>query len=114
MYRGVGTVYERRGVRWLRKAGFTNIQSFPKRHNHPFDVTAERGREYWVIEIKGGEKPGVRIRNLLKMYSKPGVTKLGLLFVVEGDEPLLFELKKMSRAGYKAARRRAFIAGNSS
>lgn len=109
-----GTQYERQGVRWLKRRGFKPLHEFKGPHGDYFDVEGQFKGKRWMIEIKGGGKPKIRIANLTRMYETRSVDKLGILFVLEKEPYMLFELSKMSLAGLlssktkgKAVERRA-------
>ena len=97
---------EIRAEKWLEKHGFRIIESHKgKRSASHYDIKAEKGKDRWVIEVKTGEKPQIKIANLKKMLQEKGYNKLGLALVTK-DDVYLLEYKKMTHAGYVAARTR--------
>lgn len=88
---------------WLKKRGYTIDYSHGgRKSNLPYDILATRGKERWVIDVKSGEKPLVKISNFERMIEEnPGYNKIGLA-LVSGKRVYLLEYKKMTRAGEDA------------
>ena len=63
---------EKQGVDWLEDHHFEIIKRFPGAHADHFDVVAKKSGKKWMIEIKSGRKPSVRIDSLLEMLSTSG------------------------------------------
>jgi Holliday junction resolvase-like predicted endonuclease len=89
---------------WLREHDFHITESHAgKAHAGHYDIKAKKGKDKWIIEVKTGESPQIRVANFRKMLQEKGFNKIGLALVTEGEVHLL-EYKKMRLAGYKAAR----------
>jgi hypothetical protein len=110
VYGGVGTEYEKKGVRWLKHKGFRVLKEFRGPHNDYFDALAEKDKEKWIVEIKGGDKPSIRISNVGRMIDTKGIDRVGLLFLPEGQVPFLFELSRRRYAGWKASETKGKVA----
>ena len=102
-----GTIAEMKVEKWLEKKGYTIDDSHKgKKSNLPYDILATKGKARWVIDVKSGEKPLVKIQNIRKMIDEtPGYNKIGLAFVGE-DYIYLFEFRKWSKYGDDAAETR--------
>ena len=101
-----GTIAERYVEKWLKKRRFHIDYSHKgKKSNLPYDIKATRGKERWVIDVKSGEKPLIKIPNFEKMMEETGYNKVGLA-LVKGKRVYLLEYRKMSLAGIKAAETR--------
>lgn len=104
-----GTRAEIEVEKWLRKRHFINVEGHEGRKSAlPYDITAEKGKDRWVIDVKTGEKPGIRISNFEKMLQMKGFNKVGFALVPETKPKrvYLLEYRKMSLAGIKAAETR--------
>jgi hypothetical protein len=104
-----GTLAEMQVEKWLIKRRFTNVKGHEgKKSALPYDITAQKGKEKWVIDVKTGDKPGIRISNFEKMLQMKGFNKVGFALVPESRpyRIYLLEYKKMSLAGSKAAETR--------
>jgi Holliday junction resolvase len=99
-----GPITEIEVEKWLRKKGYTIDDSHKgKKSNLPYDILATKGKARWVIDVKSGEKPLVKIENIRRMiYETHGYNKIGLAFVGE-DYIYLFEFRKWSKYGHDAA-----------
>lgn len=97
-----GTNAEKTAENWLEKRRFTIDYSHEgKKSAKPYDIKASRGKDRWVIDVKTGEEPSIRIVNFEKMLQEKGYNKVGLA-LVRGRRVYLLEYKKMSLAGIKA------------
>jgi hypothetical protein len=101
-----GTEAEKFVVRWLGKRGFHIDYSHEgKKSNLPYDIKATKRKERWVIDVKSGKAPFVKIPNFAKMLEEEGYNRVGLA-LVEGRRVYLLQYRKMSLAGEKAAETR--------
>jgi hypothetical protein len=102
-----GTIAEMKVENWLRKKGYTIDYSHEgKKSSKPYDIPATKGKAKWVIDVKSGDKPLVKIRNIEKMiYETPKYNKIGFAFV-GNDYIYLLEFKKWSKYGDDAAKTR--------
>jgi len=102
-----GTDIEKRVAQWLENRGFSKIKKFEKRHAGCYDITANKGKDRWVIEVKGGYtkyNPSVSIDNLIRMTKEHGFNKIGLIFLPRNKIPMFFELNRQSYKGLKASK----------
>ena len=102
-----GTTAEQIVVRWLKKKGYhIDYSHRGKKSNLPYDILATKGKEKWVIDVKSGNKPQVKIQNIEKMIEKtPGYNTVGLALVGE-DGIYLLQYNKWTKFGEKAAKTR--------
>ena len=88
---------------WLEKKGYKiDYWHQNRKSNKPYDIKASKGKERWVIDVKTGSKPSVNISNIEKNMREKGYNKIGLA-LVRDKVVYLFEFRKMSEAGRKAA-----------
>jgi len=98
-----GTKAEELVKNWLEKRNYRiDYWHKNKKSNKPYDIKASKGKEHWVIDVKTGLKPSVNISNIEKNLGEIGYNKIGLA-LVRKNIVYLFEFKKMSDAGRKAA-----------
>ena len=101
----VGKQGEKIVTNWLRARGYKIVDEHAgKASNKPYDIKAYKGREKWIIEVKNGNAPPVKIENFVKMLGEKGFNKIGLA-LVHGKDVFLLEYNKMSWAGIKASRK---------
>jgi hypothetical protein len=102
-----GPTAEMEVEKWLKKKGYTVDYSHEgKKSNLPYDILATKGKARWVIDVKSGNKPLVKIENPRRMiYETPGYNKIGLAFVGQ-DYIYLFEFRKWSKFGDDATETR--------
>ena len=114
-----GLLAEKRVARWLIDRGWTHIHYHRRHHAGPFDIDCKKKGESWLIEVKTGEKPSVKIANLVRMLEakrNDRVDKAALTFVPSNvrkpllmfamDKPKYVALKaSIKRAGSEAARK---------
>lgn len=96
---------EARAVAWLRDERKFKITGWHenKASNKYYDVKASKDNQKWIMEVKSGKKPSIKIENILKMIATKEINKLGLIFIPNlTDIPILFELNKMTHAALKA------------
>jgi len=95
---------EELAVEWLEGRGYKDIKWHEnKASNEYFDILASKDNEQWIIEVKSGKEPSIKIENIVKMIDRPKTNKIGLIFIPnENETPIFFELNKMSHAGLKA------------
>ena len=101
-----GLDIEKKISRWLEDRGF-KVQSYGKKHSGCWDIKASKGKDKWIIEVKGGYtkyKPPVNIEKIIKMTKQHGFNRIGLIFLPKNNIPMFFELNKMSYAGLKASK----------
>jgi Holliday junction resolvase-like predicted endonuclease len=112
-----GLLAEKRVARWLIDRGWTHVHYHRRHHAGPFDIDCKKKGESWLIEVKTGEKPPVKIANLVRMleakrddrvdkaaliFAPSNVRKPLLMFVM--DKPKYVALKaSIKRAGSEAA-----------
>ena len=75
---------------WLEKKGF-EVKDWHrlKRSNKPYDIKAVKNNKRWIIEVKGGERPPIRLKNFKKMLTERNVDMVGLALVIERHPYLL-------------------------
>jgi hypothetical protein len=75
---------------WLEKKGF-KIEDWHnlKRSNKPYDIIAQKGNKRWVIEVKGGKTPPIKLANFKKMLTMKNINMVGLALVIERHPYLL-------------------------
>jgi Holliday junction resolvase-like predicted endonuclease len=67
VYKGKPLAAEKLVVRWLKKQGYTILDSHKgKLRPKPYDIKAAIGGEKWIIDVKTGKKPGVNIDSIKK------------------------------------------------
>jgi hypothetical protein len=81
---------EERATLWLKKKGFKirNPRN-GKRSSLPFDILATKGRKNWVIEVKGGARPPIKLSNFRKMLTMPKIHMVGVILVISRHPYLL-------------------------
>jgi Holliday junction resolvase-like predicted endonuclease len=107
-----GLLAEKRVARWLIDRGWTDVRYHRHQHAGPFDIDCKKGGESWLIEVKTGEKPSVKIANLVRMLETKRngrIDKAALIFVPSNvKKPLLmFVLGKRNYVALKASIKRA-------
>lgn len=97
-----GTQAEKFADKWLKERKFTIDYSHKgKKSAKPYDIKATRGKDRWVIDVKTGEEPTIKISNFERMLQEKGYNKVGFA-LVRGRHVYLLEYKKMTLAGIKA------------
>jgi Holliday junction resolvase-like predicted endonuclease len=107
-----GLLAEKRVARWLIDRGWTDVHYHRRQHAGPFDIDCKKGRESWLMEVKTGEKPAVKIANLIRMLETKQngrVDKAALIFApINVRKPLLmFVMDKAKYVALKASAKRA-------
>lgn len=107
-----GLLAEKRVARWLIDRGWTHVHYHRRHHAGPFDIYCKKNGESWLIEVKTGEKPQVKIANLVRMLEakrEDRVDKAALIFAPSnGMKPLLmFVMDKPKYVALKASVKRA-------
>lgn len=97
-----GVKGEIKAEKWLKDHGFEIIESHEgKRKAGYYDIKAKKGKDNWIIEVKTGDTPKIKIANFEKMLDEKGFNKIGIALVTK-DNVHLLEYKKMTFAGLKA------------
>ena len=87
---------------WLEKRGFKIEDSHEdKPSNKPYDIIATKNGKKWIIEVKGGKKPSVRLENIITMLNEKKVDMVGLALVIDGH-PYLFSYRRYTFLAEKA------------
>jgi HJR/Mrr/RecB family endonuclease len=93
---------EKIAVEYLVHKGFT-LEDWHrgKPSNKPYDILMwEKGRR-WAFEVKGGERPAIRLANIRTLLDDKGIEMIGIVLVVR-KEPYLFSYNKHSLYGERA------------
>ena len=91
---------EERVVEWLKKHRFKDVE----KNHRPigcWDITARKGKEKWLIEVKTGEHPKIDMANFQKMLEQKGF-RIGLALVTEELDVHLLEYPKMRLVAFRA------------
>jgi hypothetical protein len=105
VYDNAGLPAERRAAKWLQRHHWDIPNPPSKRHRGYYDIRGTKCGEEWLVEVKSGANPNVKIKNLTKMLDDKTTQKVALLFMLEGSRatPLLFELSRKEYAAWKAS-----------
>jgi Holliday junction resolvase len=75
---------EKRVKEWLKRKGFEiKYWHKGKRSNMPYDIKAEKHNKKWIIEVKGGHTPKIKLENFRKMLTDKSVDVVGLALVID-------------------------------
>ena len=81
---------EERVKKWLEKEGYkVTYWAERKRSNKPYDIKATKDSKKWIVEVKGGSRPPIRLSNFRKMLTEKNVDMVGLALVIDRHPYLL-------------------------
>jgi hypothetical protein len=69
-----------------------------KRSSKPYDILATKNKKKWVIEVKGGKNPPIKLENFRKILSMKNIDVVGLALVIKGH-PFLLSFNKHVYSG---------------
>lgn len=93
---------EERVVKYLQKKGFKVPDWHHKKpSNKPYDILATKNKQRWVVEVKGGKNPPVKLENFMKMLNKKNIDMVGLALVID-RHPFLLSYKRYTYLAEKA------------